>query len=241
MSASLKYKRVLLKLSGEAFAGPDKVGINGETIKHIATQVKYAWETGVQIGIVIGAGNIVRGASVEVQGVERAQGDYMGMLGTCINCLALQSVLESLGVPSRVQTAITMNQVAEPFVRRKAIRHMEKGRVVIFGGGTGNPYFTTDTASTLKALEIGADAVLKATNVDGIYTADPKKDPSATKFDVISHQKTLDLGLKVMDATAFAMCRDNNLPIIVFDIKGEKNIMKAAMGEKIGTFVGEEE
>ena len=237
---SAKYNRVLLKLSGEAFAGSDKRGINGETIKHIAEQVKKAWETGVQIGIVIGAGNIVRGATVEVQGVERATGDYMGMLGTVINCLALQSVLESLGVPSRVQTAITMNQVAEPFVRRKAIRHMEKGRVVIFGGGTGNPYFTTDTASTLKALEIGADAVLKATNVDGIYTADPKKDPSATKFDTISHQKALDLGLKVMDATAFAMCRDNNLPIIVFDIKGDGNIKQACIGEKIGTFVGEE-
>ncbi len=240
MEACPKYKRVLLKLSGEAFAGPDKIGFNGDTIRFIAEEVKEVWETGIQVGVVIGAGNIVRGANVEVQGVERATGDYMGMLGTVINCLALQSVLESLGVPSRVQTAITMNQVAEPFVRRKAIRHMEKGRVVIFGGGTGNPYFTTDTATTLKALEVGADVVLKATNVDGIYTADPKKDPTATKFDTITHQKALDMGLKVMDATAFAMCGDHNLPIIVFDIKGKGNIKKVCMGEKIGTLVTKE-
>lgn len=240
MAASeLKYKRVLLKLSGEAFAGPDKTGINGDTIKDIAIEVKHAFETGVQIAIVIGAGNLVRGASVSVQGIDRATGDYMGMLGTIMNSLAMQAVLESVGVPTRVQSAITMNQVCEPFIRRRAIRHMEKGRVVILAGGTGNPYFTTDTAATLKALEIEAEAVLKATNVDGIYTADPKKDPSATKYDTISNQEAIELGLKVMDATAFTMCRDNNLPIIVFDIKGSENIKNAALGNKIGTYVGE--
>lgn len=239
--AAPKFKRVLLKLSGEAFAGPDRFGINGDTVTAIAKEVRKAWETGVEIGIVIGAGNIVRGATVNLPGAERATGDYMGMLGTVINSLAMAQVLESMGVPARVQSSIEMNKVAEPFVRKKAIRHLEKGRVVIFGGGTGNPYFTTDTASTLKALEINADAVLKATNVDGVYTADPKKDPNAVKFDKISHQKALDLGLKVMDATAFAMCRDNKLPIIVFDIKGDGNIMKAAQGENIGTLVGEEE
>ena len=241
MTEALKYNRILLKLSGEAFAGPDKVGINGDTIKQIAVEVKKAWETGVQIAIVIGAGNIVRGASVEVQGIDRATGDYMGMLGTVINSLSLQAVLESIGVPTRVQTSITMSQIAEQFIRRRAIRHMEKGRIVIFAGGTGSPYFTTDTASTLKALEIEAEAVLKATNVDGIYTADPKKDPNATKFDTITPQKTLELGLTVMDSTAFSMCKDNKLPIIVFDIKGNGNIKKAALGEKIGTYVGEEE
>lgn len=239
MSAS--FRRVLLKLSGEAFAGPDRLGINAETVTKIAGEVRKAWECGVQIGIVIGAGNIVRGATSNLPGAERSTGDYMGMLGTVINCLALSQVLESMGVPARVQSSIEMNKVTEPFVRAKAIRHLEKGRVVIFGGGTGNPYFTTDTASALKALEINADAVLKATNVDGVYTADPKKDPNAVKFDFISHKKALDLGLKVMDATAFALCRDNNLPIIVFDIKGDGNIMKAAKGEKIGTFVGKEE
>jgi len=241
MTEALKYNRILLKLSGEAFAGPDKVGFNGDTIKQIAVEVKKAWETGVQIAIVIGAGNIVRGASVEVQGIDRATGDYMGMLGTVINSLSLQAVLESIGVPTRVQTSITMSQIAEQFIRRRAIRHMEKGRIVIFAGGTGSPYFTTDTASTLKALEIEAEAVLKATNVDGIYTADPKKDPNAIKFDTITPQKTLELGLTVMDSTAFTMCKDNKLPIIVFDIKGDGNIKKAALGEKIGTYVGEEE
>ena len=238
-SSDLKYKRVLLKLSGEAFAGSDKTGINGDTIRDIAIEVKLAFETGVQIAIVIGAGNLVRGASVSVQGIDRATGDYMGMLGTVMNSLALQAVLEDLGVPTRVQSAITMDQVCEPFIRRRAIRHMEKGRVVILAGGTGNPYFTTDTAATLKALEIEAEVVLKATNVDGIYTADPKKDLNATKYETISNQKAIELGLKVMDATAFTMCRDNNLPIIVFDIKGNENIKNAALGNKIGTYVGE--
>ena len=238
-SSDLKYKRVLLKLSGEAFAGSDKTGINGDTIRDIAIEVKLAFETGVQIAIVIGAGNLVRGASVSVQGIDRATGDYMGMLGTVMNSLALQAVLEDLGVPTRVQSAITMDQVCEPFIRRRAIRHMEKGRVVILAGGTGNPYFTTDTAATLKALEIEAEVVLKATNVDGIYTADPKKDLNATKYETISNQKAIELGLKVMDATAFTMCRDNHLPIIVFDIKGNENIKNAALGNKIGTYVGE--
>ncbi|MBQ0106099.1 MAG: UMP kinase [Armatimonadetes bacterium] len=236
-----KYKRVLLKLSGEAFAGPDRNGISGETILAIAEEVKKAWETGVQIGIVIGAGNIVRGASLALPGLNRTVGDNMGMLGTVINCLALMTVLKSLGVPARVMTAIEMNKVAEFFTAEKAVEHLEQGQVVIFGGGTGNPFFTTDTASALKALEIGADVMLKATNVDGVYTADPKKDPSAVKFDTLSQKKALDMGLKVMDGAAFALCRDNKLPIIVFDIKGQGNIMKAASGEKIGTFVCPEE
>ena len=234
-----KYNRILLKLSGEAFAGPDKTGINGDTIKNIAIEVKKAWETGVQIAIVIGAGNLVRGASVEVEGIDRATGDYMGMLGTVMNSLALQAVLEDIGVPTRVQSSISMDEVCEPFIRRRAIRHMEKGRIVILAGGTGNPYFTTDTAAALKALEIEAEAILKATNVDGVYTADPKKDSNATKFDTISNQMAITLGLKVMDATAFTMCRDNSLPIIVFDIKGSENIKNAVLGNKIGTFVGD--
>lgn len=234
-----KYNRILLKLSGEAFAGPDKTGINGDTIKNIAIEVKKAWETGVQIAVVIGAGNLVRGASVEVEGIDRATGDYMGMLGTVMNSLALQAVLEDIGVPTRVQSSISMNEVCEPFIRRRAIRHMEKGRIVILAGGTGNPYFTTDTAAALKALEIEAEAILKATNVDGVYTADPKKDSNATKFDTISNQMAITLGLKVMDATAFTMCRDNSLPIIVFDIKGSENIKNAVLGNKIGTFVGD--
>lgn len=234
-----KYNRILLKLSGEAFAGPDKTGINGDTIKNIAIEVKKAWETGVQIAVVIGAGNLVRGASVEVEGIDRATGDYMGMLGTVMNSLALQAVLEDIGVPTRVQSSISMDEVCEPFIRRRAIRHMEKGRIVILAGGTGNPYFTTDTAAALKALEIEAEAILKATNVDGVYTADPKKDSNATKFDTISNQMAITLGLKVMDATAFTMCRDNSLPIIVFDIKGSENIKNAVLGNKIGTFVGD--
>ncbi len=233
------YKRILLKLSGEAFAGPDKAGINGETVRRIAAEVKKAWETGVQIGVVIGAGNLVRGAAVAGQGIDRTDGDLMGMLGTVMNSMALQAHLENLGVPARVMSSIDMNKVCEPFIKKKAVRHLEKGRVVIFGGGTGNPYFTTDTAAALKALEIGADVIFKATNVDGVYTADPKKDPNAVKYETISSREALEKGLKVMDATAFTMCRDHKLPIIVFDIKGEDNIKNAALGNKTGTYVGE--
>ncbi|MBR4748604.1 MAG: UMP kinase [Abditibacteriota bacterium] len=235
----MAYRRILLKLSGEAFAGPDKVGINGETVRSIAMEVKKAWDTGVQIGIVIGAGNLVRGATAQGQGIDRTDGDYMGMLGTVMNSMAMQAALTNLGAPAVVQSSITMNQVCEPFVKRKAVRHMEKGRIVLFGGGTGNPFFTTDTAAALKALEIGAEALFKATNVDGVYTADPKKDPSAVKFDSISCAEALEKGLKVMDSTAFSMCRDHRLPIIVFDIRGEDNIKNAALGKKVGTFVGE--
>ena len=235
----MAYRRILLKLSGEAFAGPDKAGINGETVRSIAMEVKKAWDTGVQIGIVIGAGNLVRGATAQGQGIDRTDGDYMGMLGTVMNSMAMQAALTNLGAPAVVQSSITMNQVCEPFVKRKAVRHMEKGRIVLFGGGTGNPFFTTDTAAALKALEIGAEALFKATNVDGVYTADPKKDPSAVKFDSISCAEALEKGLKVMDSTAFSMCRDHRLPIIVFDIRGEDNIKNAALGKKVGTFVGE--
>ncbi|MBO4548104.1 MAG: UMP kinase [Abditibacteriota bacterium] len=235
----MAYRRILLKLSGEAFAGPDKAGINGETVRSIAMEVKKAWDTGVQIGIVIGAGNLVRGATAQGQGIDRTDGDYMGMLGTVMNSMAMQAALTNLGAPAVVQSSITMNQVCEPFVKRKAVRHMEKGRKVLFGGGTGNPFFTTDTAAALKALEIGAEALFKATNVDGVYTADPKKDPSAVKFDSISCAEALEKGLKVMDSTAFSMCRDHRLPIIVFDIRGEDNIKNAALGKKVGTFVGE--
>ena len=233
------YKRILLKLSGEAFAGPDKAGINGETVRRIALEVKKAHETGVQIGVVIGAGNLVRGATVAGQGVDRTDGDLMGMLGTVMNSMALQAQLENLGVPARVMSSIDMNRVCEPFIKKKAVRHLEKGRVVIFGGGTGNPYFTTDTAAALKALETEADVLFKATNVDGVYTADPKKDPSAVKYDSLSCAEALEKGLKVMDSTAFSMCRDNRLPILVFDIKGDDNIKNAVLGNKVGTYVGE--
>ncbi|MBQ9358681.1 MAG: UMP kinase [Abditibacteriota bacterium] len=233
------YKRILLKLSGEAFAGPDKAGINGETVRRIALEVKKAHETRVQIGVVIGAGNLVRGATVAGQGVDRTDGDLMGMLGTVMNSMALQAQLENLGVPARVMSSLDMTRVCEPFIKKKAVRHLEKGRVVIFGGGTGNPYFTTDTAAALKALETDADVLFKATNVDGVYTADPKKDPSAVKYDSLSCAEALEKGLKVMDSTAFSMCRDNRLPILVFDIKGDDNIKNAVLGNKVGTYVGE--
>lgn len=231
------WGRVLVKLSGQAFAGPQKLGIDPETVQGIAEDIKLARESGVDIAVVIGAGNILRGQAASGLGMDRATADYMGMLGTVINSLALQDALENVGVHTRVQTAINMSEVAEPFIRRRAIRHMEKGRVVILAAGTGNPYFTTDTAASLRALEIHAEVVLKATNVDGVYTADPKKDPSAVKFDELTYMDAINRSLGIMDLTAFTLCMENNLPIVVFDITQRGNIARAARGEKIGTLV----
>lgn len=232
-----KWNRVLLKLSGQAFSGPQKLGIDPETVKAIAEDIREAVESGVDIAVVIGAGNIIRGESASGGGMDRATADYMGMLGTVINSLALQDALEKVGVHTRVQTAINMAEVAEPFIRRRAMRHMEKGRVVILAAGTGNPYFTTDTAASLRALEIHAQVVLKATNVDGVYTSDPKKNPDAVKFDEISFSEAINRNLGVMDLTAFTLCMENSLPIVVFDITERGNIGRAARGEKIGTLV----
>ena len=232
-----KFKRVLLKLSGQAFSGPQKLGIDTPTVKSIAQDIKEAREAGIDIAIVIGAGNIMRGEAASEQGADRAQADYMGMLGTAINSLALQDALEKLGVDTRVQSAITMSAVAEPFIRRRALRHLEKGRVVILAAGTGNPYFTTDTAASLRALELKADAVLKATNVDGVYNCDPRKNPDAVRYEEVDYSEAINLNLGVMDLTAFALCMENNLPIVVFDITKSGNIRKAACGEMIGTMV----
>lgn len=231
------YKRILLKLSGEALAGKQGTGINTATIKQIAQDVAAAHKTGVQIGLVIGGGNIYRGVAASAEGMDRASADYMGMLATCINSLALQDALEKEGVPTRVQTAIEMAEIAEPYIRRRAIRHLEKGRLVIFGAGTGNPFFTTDTAASLRAMEINAQVVMKATKVDGIYDKDPAKHPDAKKFDKISYIDVLNRGLQVMDSTAISMCMDNKLPIISFDLTQPGNILKAVLGENIGTLV----
>lgn len=232
-----KWNRVLLKLSGQAFSGPRKLGIDPETVMAIAEDIKEAAESGVGIAVVVGAGNIIRGEAASVGGMDRATADYMGMLGTVINSLALQDALEKIGVQTRVQTAINMAEVAEPFIRRRAMRHMEKDRVVILAAGTGNPYFTTDTAASLRALEIHAQVVLKATNVDGVYTSDPNKDPSAVKFDEITFLEAINRNLGVMDLTAFTLCMENNLPVVVFDVTQRGNIARAARGEKIGTLV----
>ena len=228
---------MLLKLSGQAFAGPQKLGIDPETVQAIAEDIKLAREASIDVAVVIGAGNILRGEAASGLGMDRATADYMGMLGTVINSLALQDALEKIEVQTRVQSAINMSEVAEPFIRRRAIRHMEKGRVVILAAGTGNPYFTTDTAASLRALEIRADVVLKATNVDGVYTADPRKDPNAVKFDEISYMDAINRSLGIMDLTAFTLCMENNLPIVVFDINQRGNIARAAKGERIGTLV----
>lgn len=232
-----KWGRVLLKLSGQAFAGPQKLGIDPETVQGIAEDIKAARDAGVDVAVVIGAGNILRGQAASGMGMDRATADYAGMLGTVINSLALQDALEKIGVHTRVQTAINMAEVAEPFIRRRAMRHMEKGRVVILAGGTGNPFFTTDTAASLRALEIHAEVVLKATNVDGVYTADPRKDPNATKYDEISYMDAINKNLGIMDLTAFTLCMENNMPIVVFDISERGNISRAARGERIGTLV----
>ena len=233
----MKYKRILLKLSGEALMGTRQYGIDPERLAEYAHDVKEITDKGVEVAIVIGGGNIFRGMSGESNGIDRVQGDHMGMLATVINGLALQSALEMAGVPTRLQSAIKMNEVAEPFIRRKAMRHLEKGRVVIFGGGTGNPYFTTDSAAVLRAIEIEADVILKGTRVDGIYNADPEKDKKAVKFDHISFDDVLRKGLKVMDTTAFTLSQENKLPIIVFDMNKRGNLLKVISGENIGTKV----
>jgi len=231
------YKRVLLKLSGEALAGEQKYGIDPQTITSIAAEIKAVVESGTQMALVIGGGNIFRGLAASSKGMDRASADYMGMLATMINSLAMQDALEKIGVDTRVQSAIEMREVAEPYIRRRAIRHLEKGRVIILGAGTGNPYFTTDTAASLRAMEIGAEVILKGTKVDGIYSADPMKDPTALKYQQLSYIDVLKKGLQVMDATATSLCMDNNLPIIIFDVTTGGNIMKVVLGEKIGTIV----
>lgn len=231
------YKRILLKLSGEALMGNQAFGIEPERLKQYATEIRSVVEKGVEVALVIGGGNIFRGVQGVAGGIDRVQGDYMGMLATVINAMAIQSALEDVGVDTRLQTAIKMEQIAEPFIRRRALRHLEKGRVVIFGAGTGNPYFTTDTAASLRAIEIEADVIMKGTRVDGIYTADPEKDSSATKFDKISFKEVFEKGLNVMDMTAFTLCNENNLPIVVFDMNKPGNLLKVLEGEDIGTLV----
>ncbi len=233
----MQYKRILLKLSGEALMGERQYGIDPKRLSEYAEEIKSVVEKGVEVAIVIGGGNIFRGVAGASNGMDRVQGDHMGMLATVINGLALQSALEDCGIQTRLQSAVKINEVAEPFIRRRAMRHLEKGRVVIFGGGTGNPYFTTDSAAVLRAIEIGADVILKGTRVDGIYTADPEKDEKAVKFDHISFDDVLNKGLKVMDTTAFTLSQENELPIIVFDMNKNGNLLKVVSGESIGTKV----
>ncbi len=233
----IKYNRILLKLSGEALMGNMGYGIDNDIIKYIAGEIQSIHSLGIKIGIVIGGGNIFRGVSLASKGMDRVTADHMGMLATVINCLAVQSTLEETGIPTRVQSAVEMRQIAEPYIRRRAMRHLEKNRVVIFAAGTGNPYFTTDTTATLRASEINADIVLKATKVDGIYSADPKKDSTATKYDEISYLDVLTKRLEVMDSTAISMCMDNNIPLIIFDMFGKNNLLNIVHGEKIGTLV----
>ena len=233
----MQYKRILLKLSGEALMGNQQYGIDPSRLDTYAEEIKSVVDRGVEVAIVIGGGNIFRGVAGASRGMDRVQGDHMGMLATIINGLALQSALENKDVDTRLQSAIKINEVAEPFIRRRAMRHLEKGRVVIFGGGTGNPYFTTDSAAVLRAIEIEADVILKGTRVDGIYTSDPEKDKSATKFDTITFQDVLRKGLKVMDTTAFTLSQENELPIVVFDMNKKGNLLKIVSGENIGTVV----
>src|SRR6478609_1357140 len=232
-----KYRRILLKLSGEALGGKGSTGIASDAVQETARQIAEVRELGVQIVIVVGGGNIFRGVSGSEQGIDRATGDYMGMLATVINGLALQDALEKIGIETRVQSAISMPQVAESFIRRRAMRHLEKGRVVVFGGGTGNPFFSTDTAAALRANEIGAEVILKATKVDGIYDCDPTKNPNAKKYDSIPYLDALQKQLKVMDSTAFSLCMDNKMPIIVFDLFKPHNLKRVVMGEAVGTVV----
>ncbi len=231
------WRRVVLKLSGEAFAGGEPLGISPDVVIHVAKEITAAAREGFQIAAVVGGGNMFRGAVLSERGIDRSRADYMGMLGTVINCLALQDVLEKLGVETRVQTAITMGQVAEPYIPRRAIRHLEKGRVVIFGAGLGAPFFSTDTCAAQRALEIGAEAVLKGTQVDGVYDADPRHSPDAVRFHHLDYAEVLRRELRVMDATAVSLCMDNDLPIVVFDLMGEGNVLRAVRGERIGTLV----
>jgi uridylate kinase len=233
----MKYRRVLLKLSGESLMGDKKFGIDPEMLKHYASEIKEAIAQGIELAIVIGGGNIFRGINATEGGLDRVQGDYMGMLATVMNAMALQSALENINVHTRLLTAIEMKEIGEPFVRRRAVRHLEKGRVVIFGAGTGNPYFTTDTAASLRAIEIEADVVLKGTRVDGIYSADPEKDTTAVKYEVLTFDEVYSKGLNVMDMTAFTLCNENKLPIIVFDINTPGNLQRLLGGESIGTRV----
>ncbi len=235
--ATIKYRRILLKLSGEALAGEQGYGIDPDVINGIAAEIKEVSALGVEIAVVIGGGNIFRGLAASSKGMDRASADYMGMLATVMNSLAMQDALEKQGVVTRVQSAIDMQQIAEPYIRRRAVRHLEKGRVVIFSAGTGNPYFTTDTAASLRAMEINAEVILKATKVDGIYSADPKKDKNAVKLPTLTYLEVLQKGLQVMDATATSLCMDNNLPMIIFDMTQRDNIKKVVLGEKIGTIV----
>jgi len=233
----MKYKRILLKLSGESLMGSKNFGIDNDRLSDYAVQIKEITDSGIEVAIVIGGGNIFRGVQAEEGGMDRTHGDYMGMLATMINAMALQAALEAKGVDSRLQSAIEMREIAEPYVRRKAVRHLEKGRVVIFGAGTGNPFFTTDSAASLRAIEINADVILKGTRVDGIYSADPEKDPSATKYKTISFDEVYAKGLNVMDMTAFTLCKENDLPIIVFNMDEKGNLQKLLNGEEVGTIV----
>jgi len=233
----MQYKRILLKLSGESLMGDQQFGIDNKRLNNYATEIKEIYDMGVQVAIVIGGGNIFRGVQAEEGGMDRTHGDYMGMLATMINSMALQAALEAKGLETRLQSAIEMKEMAEPYIRRKALQHLKKGRIVIFGSGTGNPYFTTDSAASLRAIEIEADVILKGTRVDGIYTADPEKDPTATKYDEVSFQEVFSKGLKVMDMTAFALCMENKLPIVVFNMDKIGNLKKLIENEKIGTRV----
>lgn len=233
----MSYKRILLKLSGESLMGKKQFGIDNERLAEYSAQIKEVLELGIEVAIVIGGGNIFRGVQAEEGGMDRTHGDYMGMLATMINSMALQASLEATGVKTRLLSAIEMKEISEPFIRRRAVRHLEKGRVVIFGAGTGNPFFTTDSAASLRAIEINADVILKGTRVDGIYTADPEKDKTATKFDFITFDDAYSRGLKVMDMTAFTLCKENNLPIIVFDMDTPGNLRRLIEGEQVGTIV----
>jgi uridylate kinase len=237
LDARPRYRRILLKLSGEALGGDRDYGIDFDVVRKIARQVKRVHDLGVEIALVVGGGNIFRGRDVADRGFDRATGDYMGMLGTVINALALQDGLEKLGLPARTMSAVQMNQVAEPYIRRRAVRHLEKGRVVILAGGNGNPYFTTDTTAALRAVELEADVVMKATKVDGVYSADPVRDPTATKFQRLDYLEALNRGIEVMDSTALTLCMDNGMPIVVFDLLKEGNMERVVSGDPIGTLV----
>mgnify|MGYP000750682120 FL=1 len=233
----MKYKRILLKLSGEALMGEKQFGIDNKRLMQYAKDIQEISEMNVEIGIVIGGGNIFRGVQAEKGGMDRTQGDYMGMLATMINSMALQSALESIGLITRLQSAIDMKQIAEPYIKRKAVRHLEKGRIVIFGAGTGNPFFTTDSAASLRAVEIESDVILKGTRVDGVYDSDPEKNSNALKFDTLTFDQAYDKQLKIMDMTAFTLCKENEIPVVVFDMNCSGNLKKVILGEKIGTLV----